>query len=137
VCALEPICSLRRRVMIPPNQLFQFSLVTVVAESRESLISLIERYSEFRTCSRAFETAWTHSQLEMRRLHIRPGDVQLFQQLASHILFPQARLRPPPARLARGTAGQRSLWAQGISGDLPIVLVTIGHDRDIEVIRQV
>ena len=72
----------------------------------------------------------------MRRLHIRPGDVQLFQHLAAHILFPQARLRPPPARLGRGTAGQRSLWAQGISGDLPIVVVTIGHDRDIEVVRE-
>ena len=133
---LDPIFSLRRRVTIAPNQRFQFSLVTMVAESREALIGLIERYSEFRISTRAFETAWTRAQLEMRRLHIRPGDVQLFQQLAGHILFPQARLRPPPGRLGRGTAGQRALWAQGISGDLPIVLATIGHQRDIEVIRE-
>jgi cellobiose phosphorylase len=136
-CVLDPIFSLRRRVTLAPDQRFQFSLVTMVAESREALIGLIERYSEFRISTRAFETAWTHSQLEMRRLRIRPGDVQVFQHLAAHIFFPQARLRPPPARLGRGTAGQRSLWAQGISGDLPIVVVTIAHDRDIEVVREI
>ena len=98
---LDPIFSLRRRVTILPNERFQFALVTVVAESREAVVALAERYSEFHTCARAFETAWTHSQLEMRRLHIRPADVQTFQQLAGLIVFPQAQLRPPPARLGR------------------------------------
>ncbi len=134
---LDPIFSLRRRVTLPPNQRFQFALVTMVADSREAVIGLAERYSEFHTCARAFETAWTHSQLEMRRLHIRPGDVQTFQQLAAHVLFPQAQLRPPPARLGRRGEGQRALWRQGISGDLPIIVVMIGHLRDIEVVREI
>jgi cyclic beta-1,2-glucan glucanotransferase len=134
---LDPIFSQRRQMMILPNQRFQFALVTVVADSREAVIGLAERYIEFHTCARAFETAWTHSQLEMRRLHIRPGDVQTFRQLAAHVLFPQAQLRPPPARLSRRAEGQRALWRQGISGDLPIVVVMIGHIRDIEVVREI
>ena len=123
---LDPIFSLRRRVILQPNERLQFALVTLVANSREAVIALAERYSEFHTCGRAFETAWTRSQLEMRRLRIRPGDVQTFQQLAALIIFPQAQLRPPPARLGRHTEGQRALWRQGISGDLPIV---VDHDR--------
>src|SRR5437763_3592949 len=134
---LDPIFSLRRRVTILPNERFQFALVTVVAGSREAVIALAERYAEFHTCARAFETAWTHSQLEMRRLHIRPADVQTFQQLAALIIFPQARLRPPPTRLGRRTEGQRALWRQGISGDLPIVVIMIGHLNDIEVVREI
>jgi cyclic beta-1,2-glucan synthetase len=134
---LDPIFSLRRRVTILPNQRFQFALVTVVAESREAVVALAERYAEFPTCARSFETAWIHSQLEMRRLHIRRVDVQTFQQLAGLIIFPQAQLRPPPARLGRRTEGQRALWRQGISGDLPIVVVMIGHLRDIEVVREI
>ncbi len=134
---LDPIFSLRRYITIMPNQRFQFALVTLAAESREAIIGLAERYAEFHTCARAFETAWTHSQLEMRRLHIRPGDVQTFRQLAAHVLFPQAQLRPPPARLGRRGEGQRALWRQGISGDLPIVVVMIGHIRDIEVVREI
>jgi cyclic beta-1,2-glucan synthetase len=134
---LDPIFSLRRRLTILPNQRCQFALVTVVAESREAVIGLAERYSEFHTCVRAFETAWTHSQLEMRRLHIRPGDVQTFRQLAAHVLFSQLQLRPSPARLSRRAEGQRALWRQGISGDLPIVVVMIGHVRDIELVREI
>src|SRR2546430_13375720 len=134
---LDPIFSLRRYITILPNQRFQFALVTVAAESREAVIRLAERYAEFHTCARAFETAWTHSQLEMRRLHIRPGDVQTFRQLAAHVIFPQAQLRPPPARLGRRGGGHRALWRQGISGDLPIVVLMIGHIRDIEVVREI
>ena len=134
---LDPIFSLRRQVTILPNQRFQFALVTMVAESREAVVGLVERYAEFHTCARAFETAWTHSQLEMRRLHIRPGDVQTFRQLATHVLFPQAQLRPPSTRLGRRTEGRRALWRQGISGDLPIIVVMIGHVRDIEVVREI
>jgi cyclic beta-1,2-glucan synthetase len=134
---LDPIFSLRRRVTILPNERFQFALVTMVAESREAVVALAERYSQLHTCTRAFETAWTHSQLEMRRLHIRPGDVQIFQQLAALIIFPQGQLRPPPARLGRRVEGQRALWRQGISGDLPIVVIMIGHLRDIEVVREI
>jgi cyclic beta-1,2-glucan synthetase len=134
---LDPIFSLRRRVTIVPNERFQFALVTVAAGSREAIVALAERYAEFHTCARAFETAWTHSQLEMRRLHIRPADVQTFQQLATLIIFPQAQLRPPPARLGRRTEGHGALWRQGISGDLPIVVVMIGHLRDIEVVREI
>ena len=104
---LDPIFSLRRQITILPNKRFQFALVTVVAESREAVIGLAERYAEFYTCARAFETAWTHSQLEMRRLHIHPGDVQTFRQLAAHVIFPQAQLRPPPARLGRRAAKVR------------------------------
>jgi cyclic beta-1,2-glucan synthetase len=133
---LDPIFSLRRRVTILPNQRFQLALVTVVAESREAVVALAGRYAEFHTCARAFETAWTHAQLEMRRLRIRRADVQTFQQLAGLIIFPQAQLRPPPARLGRRAEGQRALWRQGISGDLPIVVVMIGHLRDMEVVRE-
>src|SRR4029078_953078 len=134
---LDPIFSLRRRVTILPNQRFQFALVTVVADSREGVVTLAGRYSEFHTCARAFETAWTHSQLEMRRLHIRRAEVQTFQPLAGLSILPQAHLRPPPARLGRRAEGQRALWRQGISGDLPIVVVMIGHLRYMEEQREI
>ena len=134
---LDPIFSLRRRVTISPNGRFQFSIVTVMADSREAIIGLAERYSEFRISTRAFETAWTRAQLELRRLHIRPGRRAALPTTRRARSFPQPQLRPPPARLGRSSAGQRALWAQGISGDMPIVVVTIAHLRDMEVVREV
>jgi cellobiose phosphorylase len=128
---LDPIFSLRRRVAIAPNQRYQFCLVTVVADSREALIGLIERYSEFRTCS---------ARLRDGVDTFAARDAPTPNPSRRRAAFPATRCTHPlPAGTTAAAAcqararhcGQRSLWAQGISGDLPIVLVTIGHDRDI------
>jgi cyclic beta-1,2-glucan synthetase len=59
-----------------------------------------------------------------------------FQQLASHLLFPNPLLRPPEDRIEKNCKGQSGLWPYGISGDLPIALVTIADTRDISLVRQ-
>ena len=38
--------------------------------------------------------------------------------------------------LARNERGAPGLWAHGISGDLPIVLVRIDQAEDIDIVRQ-
>ena len=67
--------------------------------------------------------AWAAAQLELRLLRIQPDDARRFQQLASHLLYPNLLLRSPAERIAENRKGQAGLWAYGISGDLPIVLV--------------
>ena len=59
-----------------------------------------------------------------------------FQLLAGPLLYPDARLRASERQLRRNRLGQAGLWAHGISGDLPILLVTIGDRRDMEVVRE-
>src|SRR5207247_2676872 len=54
---LDPIFSQRRQITILPNQRFQCALVTVVAESREAGIGLVEPYSDFTSFGRACETS--------------------------------------------------------------------------------
>ncbi len=63
-------------------------------------------------------------------------DLRRFQQLAGPLLYPSARLRASERQLRRNRLGQAGLWAHGISGDLPIVLVTLGDRRDMEVVRE-
>ena len=45
-------------------------------------------------------------------------------------------LRASPELLQRSTRGPSALWALGISGDLPIVLLRIDHGEDREIVRQ-
>src|SRR5438034_1205677 len=44
-------------------------------------------------------------------------------------------MRPPSDAIRRGGGGPTALWAQGISGDLPIVLVRIDNIEDIAIVR--
>jgi len=86
---------------------------------------------------RTFESAWTRSQLEMRYLALSPQSVHRFQELLSHMLYPNPRLRPTSERLLRNELNQRGLWGLGVSGDLPILTVIVPDDRAIVLVREV
>ena len=73
----------------------------------------------------------------MRHLNVDPENAYLFQRLAAHILYSDASLRARTAVLALNTKAQSDLWAYGIGGDLPIVLVRINRPEDLPQVKQV
>ncbi len=133
---LDPIFSLRRRVTLHPGQRLQIAFITGAAESEEKIHQLVEKYADFSSCERAFDLAWTHSQLELHHLRVQADEAQAFQQLAGYLLYPHLALRAPARRLRENSKGQSGLWSYGISGDLPILLVAIDNARDLPVVRQ-
>lgn len=133
---LDPIFSLRRRVVIEPGRRVQLSFITAITDNRMIALALIEKYKDLSASHRAVELAWAYSQLELRHLRIHQEEVQLFQKLASRILYPHAQLRAVEDRLRNNRLGTSGLWAQGISGDLPIVVVTIGDVYDTDLVKQ-
>lgn len=133
---LDPIFSLRYSLTLNPGQRIQVSFVTVISENKEKTIALLKKYADMSSSQRAIEMAWVHAQLELRRLHIHQEEVQLFQKLASRVLYPHAQLRPSAERLIRNKRGQSHLWAYGISGDLPIVVASIADTHEIDFVKQ-
>ena len=133
---LDPIFSLRCRLVLEPGRRAQVSFITAIAESRPLAAALVEKYKDLAASHRVIELAWTYAQLELRHLRIHQEEVQLFQKLASRILYPHAQLRSVEGRLRNNRLGQSGLWAQGISGDLPIVIVTVGDLYDSDLVKQ-
>ena len=117
---LDPVFAIKRQFSLEPRQQRQITFITAAAESRDELMRLIAKYRDLDICSRTFELAWSHAQLEYRYLDIQGDAAFRFAELASHLLFPNIRLRAPVERLRRNVLGQSRLWAYGISGDLPI-----------------
>ena len=96
----------------------------------------MDKYSDPHTIERAMDFAWGSAQQQLQMLHIQPDEARRFQQLTSHLLFPNAILRAPAELLEENSKGQAGLWPYSISGDLPIALITIGEARDISLVRQ-
>ena len=116
---LDPIFSLRGDVRIDSGQQSRLAFVTVSGETREQVEKLLDRYRDLNLADRALEMAWTRAQLQFRYLGLQADQAQQFMELASHMLYPNDRMRASPERLRHNRLGQSSLWGHGISGDLP------------------
>ena len=124
---LDPIFSLRRRVTIQPNERFQFAIVTVMADTREAVIGLAERYSEFRACDARFRDCLDPRPARDAPAPHSPERGPTFPTARRARSLPAGAIAPAAGPSRRRGEGQRALWAQGISGDLPIVVVMIAH----------
>ncbi|MCJ7823365.1 MAG: hypothetical protein MUP44_00540, partial [Anaerolineales bacterium] len=133
---LDPVFCMRREVHLAPGQSAQLVAILGVAESREKALYLVDKYQDPSVVDRAFEIAWASAQLELRSLGIHPDEARRFQKLAGCMLYPSAYLRPPSDRIVANHKGQSGLWPYGISGDLPILLITIADVGDLGLVRQ-
>ncbi|WP_236611926.1 GH36-type glycosyl hydrolase domain-containing protein [Phenylobacterium zucineum] len=122
---LDPIFALRRRLRIAPGSTARVSFWTFAAGSREALLDLLDQHLDSAACERAAALAWTRAQVQLRHLGVTHRDAEDFQRLAGHLIYAAPALRPPSDVVAAGAGGQPDLWALGISGDLPLILLRI------------
>lgn len=122
---LDPIFSLRRTVRIDPGEAASLSFATAVADRRDEALALADHFRDPASVTRTFELAWAHGSLELDHLGLTTDESQAYQRLASSILYANPAVRAAATKRAANRQGQSGLWAYGISGDLPIVLVPV------------
>jgi cyclic beta-1,2-glucan synthetase len=150
---LDPIFSLRKRVRLAPGASVTLAFSTAVAGNREEALALAGHYRDPHAVLRAFELAWTHSQVELRHHQMHSGDTHLYQRLATHLLLagpllrgasaergsgrvPDACAQRPACQWGARRLEQSGLWRHGIGRDRPLALVTLGELEHLVLIRQ-
>ena len=140
-CVLDPVLSLRRRIVLAPGERAEIALWTAMAQTRDAVLALAARLQgEAGTgvgTDAVFAGAERHALQELARLGMTVDDARQFDQLAGALLHPDPARRAPADALARGRGGAPTLWAAGISGDRPIVLLRLDAARDIASIEPV
>ncbi|MEO6131618.1 MAG: glucoamylase family protein, partial [Saprospiraceae bacterium] len=133
---LDPIVAIRYRMTLMPHESLTMDMVYGIADARETCTGLIEKYQERHMIDRAFELAWTHSQVVLRQINANEADSHLFGRLASSIIYANASLRADAATIIKNQRGQSGLWSYSVSGDLPILLLQIEDSSNIELVEQ-
>ncbi len=133
---LDPIISLRRTVSLRANETAVVDVVVGMTETREAAMGYAEKYQSLRMADRAFDLAWTHSQVTLRQLDATEADAQLYGRLAGALIYADPARRANAAVLLNNRRGQSSLWSYGISGDSPIVLLRVSDCEKIEIVRK-
>ncbi|HVA34770.1 MAG TPA: glucoamylase family protein [Stellaceae bacterium] len=133
---LDPVFSLRHRVRVPAATTVRVAYWTLVSSSRSEMLDLVDKHRDPTAYERAVTRAWTQAQVQLRHLGISTDEAHVFQRLANRVLYSDPTLRPSSEILRRNGSGPSVLWPQGISGDLPIVLLRIDEIEDLEIVRQ-
>ncbi|HKH62010.1 MAG TPA: glucoamylase family protein [Flavitalea sp.] len=133
---LDPVMSIRYRILIKPKETAIVDLVYGIADNKEACENLMLRYQDRFLKNRAFELSWTHSQVLLRQINATESDAQLFNRLAASIIYSDSNLRADPAVIQNNSRGQSALWSHSVSGDLPIVLLHVYEQESVELVKQ-
>jgi cyclic beta-1,2-glucan synthetase len=132
---LDPIMALASAVELKAHSGVEFAYITLVGASRDEVLTLAHKYRSWSVIERTLTQARYHSGQDLQQLGVGTADVERFQQLLSALLYPQPELRAEPELIARNAKPQSGLWAFGISGDYPILLVRISDESELPLVR--
>jgi len=133
---LDPVLALRRRVRVPPGETVQVAFWTGIAASRALALGLADKYADDAAAGRAQTLSSARAQIQLRDLGVDSEDAKLFQDIASRLLYADSSQRASARILDNNRLGQSTLWSHGISGDLPVVLLSIDAEAGLDVVAQ-
>ena len=133
---LDPVLAIRRRVRIAPGETARVAFWTSISASRDAAIAAIDKHRDVAAFERAKTLASTQAQTQLRTLGIDPQQAQQFQRIANAVLYLDPALRAAPQVLHQNQLNASALWPYGVSGDLPIVLISIDAQKDLEFVAQ-
>lgn len=132
---LDPVMALGQEIELAPRATTQVALLTLVGESREEVVALARRYRSWRAFDRAFQGARSTANGELRELGLAESRLEPVQKLLSLLLYTHPARRAGVDTLAANRKGQSGLWAYGISGDYPILLVRVRDEAEGELLQ--
>lgn len=128
---LDPVLAIRHTIILQPGQPVTIDIIYGISDTRQQSLALLEKYRDYPIADRVFELAWSHSLVVLRQMNASEDDATLFNRLASAVLYPVQELRAEGSAISRNRRGQSGLWGWAISGDLPIVLLSITSEESI------
>ncbi|NLX09946.1 MAG: cellobiose phosphorylase [Chloroflexi bacterium] len=133
---LDPIMALSCTVELAPYASVQVAYLTLASDSREKIMGWARTYRQWSAIERAFNHARYQGERELYQLGLDIAQVARIQTLLSGLLYPHPAFRADPALLAENTRAQPGLWAYGISGDYPIILLRISDEAELALVHE-
>lgn len=130
---LDPVISLRNKVVVGANSSVTVYLVMGFGRSREQISAIINAYSEKEDIENAFRVSSLMNIVNTKMLGISGDDMRLYNIMLNY-LYQTTKISVSEERmdlLRKNCLGQNGLWKFGISGDRPIILVDISDISDI------
>jgi len=129
---LDPLLSLCATVELAPHASARLAFTTAFAASADEALALSSRFGSLARIDWLAQDAEREARDAVPAVGVDPARLPEVQRLLSLLLHPFGALRAPAESLAAARGGRRPLWAHGVSGDLPILLLHQSGSDDLE-----
>jgi cyclic beta-1,2-glucan synthetase len=133
---LDVVAAIRVPFVLEPGASIAIHWLTGIATTREACVALARKVREAGATRQMLEQAGSYRRAILRTLAISDSDALVYQRMAASLVLASADLRAESHVIERNRRGQSSLWAFGISGDLPIVLLHLAGPQPSGVLDQ-
>ena len=133
---LDPILSLRNRVVVKANDSVTIYLIVGFGRSTEQIKDIIKHYNNEKTLEKEFNISTLMNVIDTKNMNISGENMRTYNIMLNY-LYQTTKLSVNEERmdlLRRNALGQSGLWKFGVSGDRPIISVEINDISDISFI---
>ncbi len=131
---LDPVCAIAVRLAIAPDAVARLTFATAASADSAVLRAVIDKYRQPSHVQRASLMSATLAGIRLREWRLGVEQVAAVQALTTALVLTLAR----PLHAAADPAAlidRRLLWRLGISGDRPVLLVTVSVVQGLGLLR--
>lgn len=132
----EPCLALRRKVKLKPGEEAVLNLVICAGEDPLEISKTLEYYNVVENVRQEFNIAKAKAGEEARYLNLSKHDLKTFNMILPYVLYQNPMKALDMETLSKKEFKQSDFWKYGISGDLPIILVTVQSINDVYVVKE-
>lgn len=132
----EPCIALRRKITIKPEEEIVLNFVICISENENDVTQRLEYYRIAENVKKEFSIARAKAEEEARYLNLGSNDLQTFYKILPYIVYQNPLKSVYMEELKGREYKQSDFWKYGISGDIPIILVTVKSANDIYIVKE-
>ena len=136
---LDPILSIRNKIIVPANSSKSIYLLVGFGRSREQIEDMVRFYDSNYNLEKAFEISTLMNVIDTKNMNISGENMRTFNIMLNY-LYQTTKLSVTEERmdyLRKNALGQTGLWKFGVSGDRPIITVEINDVSDMSFIYEI
>ncbi len=123
---LDPIMSISKKLKIKPKEQVEIYYITAITHNKDEAVDILNKYNDINSINMAKELSNTKSKTEIGYLNLNHSNIKLYENLLPYLFYSEENNKAKYVDILKeNKKGKEGLWAQGISGDNPIVLITI------------
>ena len=131
---LDPVAGIRVGLDLAPGATVRLTFCTAAARDADLLSALVDKYRQPAHVERSAAMSHTMGGIRLRELQFDTATWGALLHLNT-LITGQAAREPAHVREPRGRCDRRALWRFGVSGDRPILVVTVSGEEGLDLIR--